>query len=79
MSDSLEILREQGPMTLRELTRATARKRNWGSLYYDDVDAVMHGHLDRGEVTREKAEDWRNDVWAAVAPTPEVAREDHRG
>lgn len=69
-STSLEILREQGPMTLRDLTRATARRRNW-SLMYADVDAVMHGHLERGQVTREKADDWRNDVWTAV-PSPEA-------
>ena len=75
MTTNLEILRDRGSMTLRELCGAISAARGH-AVYYDDLDGVMHAHLERGEVTREKADDWRNDVWAAVAQTP---AETHQG
>lgn len=67
MSTSLAILRERGPMTLRELTRATSVEMDCRQLYLD-VDAVMHRHLEDGEVTLvEDGQDFREDRWAAAS------------
>lgn len=71
MSASLEILRERGPMTLRDLTRATASRMGW-TLLYDDVEAVMRSHQAKREATVETtAGDWRDYVWSP-APTGEA-------
>lgn len=65
-SASLTALREHGePMTLRELTRATAKAMGW-SLMYLDVAGVMARHLSEGQVSRTPARDYRDDVWTAL-------------
>lgn len=63
-SQSLMILKEDGPMTLRELTRATAQRMQM-VLMYEDVAAVMQGHLNDGLVAVEDAPDYRDKVWRA--------------
>lgn len=73
MSTSLDVLRDEGPMTLRDLTMATSRKMGGWTLLYDNVDAVMRVHEEGGEARCEKAEDWRDNRWSAVVPT---SRED---
>lgn len=67
VSESLTILRDQGPMTLRDLTRATSIKMGW-SLLHADIDAVMRGHLADGTARRDTnaGVDFRDNVWAAV-------------
>lgn len=79
-SASLTILHEQGPMTLRDLTRATSLRMGW-SLMYDDVLAVMTVHLDASEVERRAATDYLDDVWSArgsVSADSTVGRETDR-
>lgn len=70
MSDdpvSLRVLREQGPLTLRELTRQTAMKLKLGTILYDDVDAVMRQaeNLGRAKIAT-LAPDWRDHTWEYV-------------
>lgn len=62
---SLDILREQGPMSLRDLTAATAKRMGRSLLPYDDVEAVMRRH-DEARCT-ERANDRRDSVWSAAA------------
>lgn len=64
-SVSLDVLREQGPMTLRELTGATAKRMGW-SLMYADVDAVMRRHAEDGDATCSSGADYRDSVWTAA-------------
>lgn len=71
MSASLDILREQGPMSLRDLARVTALEMGW-TLLYDDVHNVMCRHEQRGEATCEPgSKDYRDAIWSATASAPE--------
>lgn len=66
-SASLIVLRENGPMTLRDLTAATANRMGF-SLMYAEVDGVMRRHLDRGQAACDAdAEDYRRSIWRAAA------------
>lgn len=63
---SVTVLRESGPLDLREITRLTAIRMGW-SLMYDDVDAVLRREQDAGRVALvSSAGDYRNQVWKAV-------------
>lgn len=67
MSVSLTILRERGPMTLRDLTRETAIRMGHDQ-FYTDVDAVMRRLASDGEVRlqRHRPDNWVENVWAAA-------------
>jgi hypothetical protein len=64
-SQSLMILKEDGPMTLRKLTQATAQRMQV-VLMYEDVAAVMQSHLNEGLVEVEDALDYRDKIWKAI-------------
>ena len=62
---SLDALRD-GPMTLREITAASAKVLDCNQ-YYDDVLAVLMVLRDEGRVVRiSSGGDYRNHVWKAV-------------
>lgn len=67
VTTSLRILREDGPMTLRELTRRTAMALGYDQ-FYADVDAAMREHEKHGQATREEpppAAPYADSVWTA--------------
>ncbi len=63
---SVIVLREQGPMSLRDLTAETAQRMGW-SLMYDDVFGVLAAAQQRGEVRSiDDPDDYRNQRWEAT-------------
>lgn len=75
ISTSLAILGARGPMTIRELTGATAKALGV-TVYYDDVDAVMRRHAAQGFARCDQAPglDYREDCWTAVTSEDAVRR-----
>lgn len=65
LAPSVAVLREHGPLDLREITRYTA-KRLGMSVMYEDVDAVLQRECEDGHVVLVvDAGDYRNRIWEA--------------
>jgi hypothetical protein len=63
---SVTVLRERGPMDLREVTRQTAIRLG-ASIMYDDVDAVLEREREAGRVRiAADAGGYRNRIWEAT-------------
>lgn len=62
-------------MTLRDVTRATAKQQGW-TVMYEDVNAVLRGAANRGEVeVLVDAPDYRDRLWRARVTTDWPASE----
>lgn len=63
---SVEVLRDMGPLTLREVTAETARRMGVPQTY-EDVAAVLERERKRGRVARvSEGGDYRNNMWDAA-------------
>lgn len=66
VATSVTVLRERGSLSLREVTRETA-KRMGCVLEYADVDAVLRREMDRGLVRiGNTVVDYRDCMWEAM-------------
>jgi hypothetical protein len=75
---SVQVLREEGPLSLRDVTRLTARKMGC-SLTHEGVAAVLESAARRGEVVCiGTGGDYRNNIWAPVPVSSSLGSDQRR-
>ena len=66
---SVEVLREHGPLNLREIARFTAAALD-ANMQYEHVNSVLRVARDNGQVALiGSGGDYRNNIWKSLLPS----------